>query len=125
MKKHLYIFEDGSDPYNLNNKSFKALSNSAGGEVDGNTVFEYHEEDAKIWGRYYGGQIQIGSLSGFRTSENTIVFHYGHWDEEGNYKTGKCQSQISLDDKTNKLILDEKWEWSHNSQKGTSKLIEL
>ena len=108
----------------LNNKTFKAKSNSANGEVDDSTRFYYRQEEKIIWATYHGGQIKHGTLNGIFTSENQLEFHYTHVSLTGKLQTGRCITDIKIVD-NQKLELHEKWQWtSGDKSEGSSVLVE-
>ena len=109
--------------FNLNKKKFKTVSSSSNGDVSSETLFEYHQNGPIIWATYQGGTILFGALSGC-IERNRLLFTYHHQNLEGEFKTGKCESILTLKD--SKLILNEKWQWTCGDySKGTSLLKEL
>ena len=107
----------------LHNMMFKVLDNSDSGEVDGGTIFHYRQEGSIIWATYKGGSVIFGTLSGFREND-TLHFTYQHRNTEGQFKMGKCTSQIEINEDA--VQLHESWQWSgDNGTKGTSILQEL
>jgi len=109
---------------NLNNKIFKALSNSENGEVSNETIFHYKQSENIIWADYSGGEIVKGNLTGKYIEENKIQFVYQHINKNEEIMTGKCTSKIEID-KNNKINLTENWQWTcKDFSKGKSKLIE-
>lgn len=109
---------------NLNNKKFKALSNSSNGEVSDDTVFHYFQRDALVWAEYQGGGIVKGFLIG-KVEENQLKFSYQHLNENLEIMTGKCTSSPESD-ANGKIKLIEKWEWTcKDFSKGESILIEI
>lgn len=106
----------------LHGKKFVALSNSEGGEVSADTIFNYREEDGVVWATYGGGEIVFGTLSGRRTGDE-LTFLYHHENRKGKFLSGKCRTIITMKDE--KLHLHETWEWTCNDcSTGTSVLIE-
>ena len=110
--------------FNLNNRKFTALFNSAHGQVNQETIFHYFQEGELIWAKYSGGEILIGTLSGRFTTENTLSFRYGHWDDGNIFRSGICTSTLSrLED--GRIRIFEEWVWDDESQKGESTLVEI
>lgn len=108
---------------NLNGKKFKSVSNSVNGEVSSNTFFEYRQDGNVIWATYQGGEILFGTLSG-QIDKRSLIFTYQHQNKNGDFKTGKCESNIEM--KGDKLILNEKWQWTCDDfSKGKSMLEEI
>ncbi len=108
----------------LNNRKFTALFNSVHGQVNQETIFTYHQKGEMIWATYSGGEVKIGTLSGQFIDDTRLYFHYGHWDLDGNYRSGKCHSEITvLAD--GRLRIHEEWVWDDESKKGESTLVEI
>jgi mannose-6-phosphate isomerase-like protein (cupin superfamily) len=108
---------------NLNGKKFKSVSSSNNGEVSSSTVFHYRQKGKVIWATYEGGEILFGTLSGSIEKDN-LVFTYQHQNNNGDFKTGKCNTFVEI--KGGKLILNEKWEWTCDDfSKGESVLEEI
>jgi len=109
---------------NLNNKKFKALSNSDNGEVSDSTVFHYKQENEIIWAEYAGGEIEKGFLIG-KINNCSIEFTYQHLNKALEIMTGKCKTKIDFDE-NDKILLHEEWEWTcKDFSKGKSTLIEV
>jgi hypothetical protein len=108
---------------NLNNKTFKALSNSDNGQVSNATLFHYFQEGNTIWANYQGGEIVKGAIIG-TINGNELDFIYHHLSKDKILMTGKCKTLISVNP-NGKYVLDEKWQWtSGDMSEGTSVLIE-
>jgi len=110
---------------NYNGKKFRSIASTSNGEVDSETIFEYHQNGKIIWGTYQGGQIDFGTLMGTVAETGKLQFNYQHYNREGTYMTGKCIStpQILPDQR---IRLTEKWQWTckdHSS--GTSVIEEI
>ena len=110
--------------FDLNDRKFTALFNSAHGQVNQETVFYYNQTGEQIWAHYSGGDIKIGTLCGHFTSENTLLFRYGHWDHEGAYRSGTCISTMSHQP-DGRIRLYEQWNWDDETQQGESTLVEV
>ncbi len=110
---------------NLNNRTFRALSNTPNGEVSDNTLFYYKQSDELITAEYHGGSIVNGSIVGKVVSNSYLEFEYQHTNLDGEIRTGVCQSYPELS-ASGKLILKEYWQWTcADFSKGESTLIEL
>lgn len=108
---------------NLNGKKFRSVSSSNNGEVSASTLFDYRQKGNVVWATYEGGEILFGTLSG-SIEQQKLTFTYQHQNKNGDFKTGKCKSIIEL--KGEKLILNEKWEWTCDDySKGVSALEEV
>ncbi len=111
--------------FELEGKMFVARENTGSGEVDAQTVFEYHQDGGMIWALYAGGEIVRGHLLGRYVAEDRLVFSYHHLNNSGALMTGKCETAIT-EDPQGKLQLNETWEWtSGDLSSGTSVLVEV
>ena len=110
--------------YNLNNRKFTALFNSAHGQVNQETIFSYYQEGENVWAVYSGGEIRIGTISGYFIHPNQLHIRYGHWDADGVYRSGACLSTISTGG-DGRIRLHEEWVWDDEIHAGSSTLIEL
>ncbi len=116
-------FEKNDSGLSLNYKSFKAVSNSDNGEVGEETVFRYREKEGIVWASYHGGDILFGMLSGFRRKDQ-LFFNYQHQNKLGEILTGKCETQMIINQGL--IELHESWEWTcKDFSKGKSILIEI
>ena len=114
---------DESQKINLNGKQFKGLSNSENGEVSDATIFSYHQKNDIIWATYEGGDIRFGTLSGSIIG-NQLKFNYQHQNQQGEFLTGTCETDISIVD--NKIQLHETWQWTcRDFSSGESVLAEI
>ena len=95
---------------NLNNKIFKAISNSENGEVDESTFFYYYQKDDMIWADYSGENIVKGHLIGKQLKNDKFDFVYHHVNLNGEIKIGKCLSKAEIID-NGRVKLFEKWQW--------------
>jgi hypothetical protein len=106
----------------LHGRRFRA-SSAAGGDVSGETVFEYGQDGDLIWARYVGGAIRLGHLVGTR-HEDTLDFRYAHVTLAGETASGHCGSTVvRLPD--GRLSLHERWEWDSQAGSGTNVLEEI
>lgn len=108
---------------NLNKRTFISISNSESGEVNGETIFHYFQQDQMIWAEYAGGEIVKGFLIGHFISENQITFTYQHLNQQFENRIGKCISKIEV--KPNgTLRLYENWQWLDGEQQCGQSIIE-
>lgn len=110
--------------FNLNERQFTALFNSVHGQVNQETVFSYFQEGKFIWATYSGGDIDIGTLSGYFISEDSLHFRYGHWDKSGEFRSGSCTSKLNLQE-DGRIRIYEEWIWDDEQESGESTLIEI
>ncbi|MCH2045417.1 MAG: hypothetical protein MK212_14970 [Saprospiraceae bacterium] len=109
---------------NLNNKKFKALSNSSNGEVGEETYFHYYQKKDIIWAEYQGGDIIKGTLVG-KIIHDQLEFSYQHINHERKVMTGNCTS-VPLVLENGKIQLEETWQWTCGDfSSGTSTLVEI
>jgi len=113
-------------PSSLEGRRFRpagAEALDAGGEVDVETTFEYHEEGDLVWARYSGGAIRLGHLVGLRAGD-ALEFRYSQLNASGETSTGHCRSTIHLRP-DGRLELRETWEWESRPGAGTSTVVEV
>lgn len=110
---------------NYDGKKFVPKSNTENGEVDGKTVFHYHQKENTIWAEYFGGEIKQGFLIGTVDNNGKLAFTYQHLNESDQLRLGKCNSTpVILND--GRIELHEEWQWLNGDEsKGTSVLIEV
>ncbi len=108
--------------FNLHNKRFRALSNTENGEVTGDTVFHYSQDEEIIWAEYAGGEIVKGFLVGV-IGDGKLRFNYQHVNREGTTMTGKCTStpEILPD---GRLRLHEQWQWTTGDMSSGRSILE-
>jgi hypothetical protein len=100
-----------------------AATLAAGGDVSGDTVFEYGQDGDLVWARYAGGTIRLGHLAGTRRGD-TLDFRYAHVTVTGETASGHCVSTVvPLAD--GRLSLHERWEWDSRTGSGESILEEI
>ena len=98
------------------------VSNDAGGEVSGDTVFRFHQIDHMIWAEYQGGDIRRGYLVG--TSDGaTLEFRYVHLGIDGRTASGRSVDRVEVLD-GGRVRLHERWRWESREGSGTSVLEE-
>lgn len=96
-------------PYH--DRHFRAVGNSATGEVDDRTVFHYRQEGDVIWATYHGGQVRFGTLVARQRADGTLDMRYHHINLAGDMMTGECRSQPELL-ADGRLRLHENWQWT-------------
>lgn len=109
---------------NFDGKFFVVEQNSKNGEVGGETVFSYHQNQKMLWAEYSGGDIKKGFLLGVVNDDNSLDFNYEHINLSGDFKKGKCHSTPQILP-NGKIKLFEKWQWQTGDlSHGDSVLIE-
>ena len=111
--------------FTYDNKVFKSVQNSGTGEVSGETLFYYHQNENLVWAEYAGGEIVFGNLIAKVLENDALEMRYQHLNRKGELMTGKCVSTPEmLDD--GQLRLHENWEWtSGDFSKGASVVEEI
>ncbi len=109
--------------FNLNNKTFLLVDNSANGEVNSETVFKYTQENTLITADYSGGSISYGKIIGHLNGD-TINMLYQCLTINNELKAGKAIAKLSIA-ANNKIHMKLDWEWlDSDHEKGTSEYIE-
>lgn len=106
-------------------KRFVPLVNTENGEVDNQTVFEYHQDGNVLWADYSGGEILKGQLLGTVDSNGELDFYYQHVNQQNQIRVGKCHS-IPRILENGKIELSEEWQWLNGDMsKGSSVIREI
>lgn len=121
MEKNLNL---SSGKINYDGKIFIPKMNTENGEVDGETVFRYHQNGEILWAEYDGGEIIRGHIIGAVSQQGLLDFYYQHINKKGQVKIGKCHSIPKLME-DGKLEMHEEWQCLNGNQSsGSSVLIE-
>lgn len=108
-----------------NNKAFRPIKNSANGETNTDTVFEYEQNGNLLTSEYRGGQVIKGHLIGLVDEAGNIEMRYHQVNLKGELMTGICSSKPQIM-KNGKIRLHETWQWtSGDLSKGKSILEEV
>jgi len=108
---------------NYNGRKFRCVSNSESGEVNEETVFEYHHEGDIVWAEYHGGEIVRGQLIARCADDGSLDMRYQHINRRGELMTGICRSTPQLlPDR--RIRLHEKWQWTSGDRSSGESLIE-
>ena len=92
-------------------RRFRAVTNSAAGEVSAETIFHYHENDKIVWAEYSGGGIERGMLLATRSDDGSLDMRYQHVNARGELMTGICRSRLEiLPD--GRYRMHEMWKWT-------------
>ncbi len=122
MEKELH---KTSSKINYDGRKFIPKMNSKNGQVSGQTVFSYHQNESLLWAEYCGGDILRGSLIGCVLDNGELDFVYHHMNRDMQVMTGKCHSVPTVME-NGKIELSEQWEWtSGDYSKGESLLVEV
>ncbi|WP_077919512.1 n-acetylglutamate synthase [Spirosoma sp. 209] len=108
---------------NYHNRRFRSVSNSPTGEVSGETVFQYFQQDDLVWATYQGGSIRFGTLTGLVGPDGSLRFTYQHVNNQNELMTGHCKSTPDqLPD--GRLRLSERWQWTSGTHAAGESVIE-
>lgn len=108
-----------------NNRSFRGVSNSSGGDVDEETVFHYRQKGRVVWATYEGGAILLGTLTAVVLDDGRLDMRYQQVAPDGTFKTGRCVSvpEVLPD---GRLRLHESWRWTEGGAgSGQSRVEEI
>lgn len=108
---------------NYDGRTFQSVSNTANGEVSGETKFYYHQKGEIVWAEYSGGAILHGQLIARVMPDGSLDMRYQHINSEGELMTGKCIStpEILTD---SRIRLHERWQWTSGDFSNGESIIE-
>jgi hypothetical protein len=104
---------------------FVTKANTANGEVDSSTRFQYHqsEDGAIVWAEYSGGSVIRGFLIATVQVNGVLDARYEHVNVDGVLKTGMCTtSPEQLPD--GRLRLHEHWQWTSGDMSTGNSMVE-
>ena len=110
---------------NYDNRRFVSIQNTPNGEVNGDTIFDYHQDGAIVWAEYRGGGILRGQLMATVNEHGVLTMRYHHVNIQGVLMTGECTTtpEVLLD---GRLRLHEVWRWTSGDQsQGVSIVAEI
>lgn len=119
-----YITKE-SEMYNLDNKTFKTLSNTDNGDAGRGTFFFYRQKDDIVWASYSGGMVVKGHLIAKVLENGQLDMTYHHVDRQGELRVGKC---LSTPKKlaNGRLLFKEEWQWLNGDHtSGYSEIVEV
>lgn len=109
---------------NYNGRIFVPQSNTENGEVDGQTIFRYFQENDLFWAEYSGGDVLKGHMVGTVAENGELHFQYQHLNKDRRVRIGKCHS-IPYILENGKIALQEKWQWLNGDlSSGESVVVE-
>lgn len=104
-------------------KTFRSVTNTANGEVSGDTLFHYRQEGAIVWAEYGGGAIARGTLIATVAPDNSLDMRYQHVNTAGELMTGHCRTTPeTLPD--GRLRLHERWQWTSGDGSSGESIVE-
>jgi hypothetical protein len=106
-----------------NDRLFRAVSNSPGGEVDETTLFDYRQHGDVVWVTYQGGLIALGTMVGVVRGDGSLDLRYQHVTTSGEIRTGRCLSVPELLE-DGRVRLRESWQWTEGGTGGGTSLVE-
>lgn len=110
---------------NLDERVFRAVSNSDNGEVSGETRFYYKQKDNVVTARYVGGEVRSGHLIALIDDEGQLNMRYHHVNTSGEIMLGQCRSTPELLS-DGRLRFHESWQWlCDDKSEGTSIIEEV
>lgn len=109
---------------NYEGKRFRSKANTENGEVGGQTIFIYHQDENMVWAEYAGGEILRGTLIGTVDGDGHLSFYYQHINGSRLVRIGTCKSIPHHVD--GRLELHEDWQWlDGDGSKGSSVIVEI
>ena len=108
---------------NYNDRKFRSITTSNNGDVDGQTIFHYRQQEDILWATYSGGTVRWGTMTGLVKPNGDLVFNYQHVNVENQLRTGICTSVVSINDK-GKIQLQESWTWTNGDLSSGQSLVE-
>jgi hypothetical protein len=97
--------------------------NTANGQINEDTLFEYFQDGQMVWGTYAGGDVLRGILIGQMNANRDIRFHYLQMDTQGQIHQGTSKSSTELLN-DGRVVLYENWEWTGDKKGSGSSIIE-
>lgn len=106
-------------------KRFCPKVNTENGEVNGETIFYYHQRGNELWSEYAGGEIRKGYIVGIVAENGELDFYYQHINTQNQIRAGKCHSVPKMLE-NGKIELSEEWHWLNGDMsKGSSVVTEI
>lgn len=106
-----------------NDRLFRAVTNSGGGEVDEQTLFSYRQYGDVVWATYQGGAIAFGTMVGVRRHDGRLDLRYQHVSSTGEIRTGRCVSTPEAIE-GDRVRLREAWEWTEGGRGAGTSIVE-
>src|SRR5688572_18429055 len=96
---------------NYNDRHFRSVASSGGGDVDAETRFHYRQEGVIVWATYRCGGVAFGTLTALVLPDGKLDMRYQQVSRDGIIKTGRCLStpEVLAD---GRLVLRESWRWT-------------
>jgi len=104
------IIPKNSTAIDYEGKTFSPVVNTENGEVDDNTIFNYHQDGFVFTADYKGGDVKFGFMVGQVSLNGELNFYYEHINIRNEIRAGKCHS-IPQINANGKIELHEEWQW--------------
>jgi hypothetical protein len=104
-------------------RRFAPVRNSANGDVDSATIFEYRQRGGRVRARYSGAGILFGSLVAASDARGALDVRYRHFTPEGNLRAGLCRSTPE-NLPGGRLRIHEDWQWTVADRSAGQSLLE-
>jgi len=121
MEKELVKPTDKGISYN--GRIFTSIENTSNGEVNGQTIFHYHQEGKIVWAEYSGGEIKRGYLIGKVLDGGKLDFVYQHINDKDMIRIGKCKSSPNILP-NGRIQMKEIWQWLNGDNSCGESIIE-
>ena len=109
--------------FNYDKKTFRSIDNSANGEVDDTTLFNYSQKGNIVTATYTGKNIVSGQLLAIVNDDGSLTMRYHHLNDAGQFKNGHCHSTPAKME-NGKIRLHEKWKWDCDDYSEGESIIE-
>lgn len=116
------ILPKATSVINYDGKFFTPKSNTENGEVDGQTLFSYHQNGDLFFADYHGGEIRKGYMIGTVAKDGALDFYYQHINMSGDIKIGRCHSVPHISE-NGKIELYEEWQWLNGDKSKGSSIV--
>jgi hypothetical protein len=115
--------EPVAPPVDLDGRTFFTGSNTANGDADAATRFEYRQNGARVWATYRGGRVRFGSLVAVGDLSGRLDMRYQHVGADDVFRTGLCLSVPEvLPDGRVRLV--EEWQWTNGDRSSGRSVLE-
>ncbi|WP_018922614.1 hypothetical protein [Salsuginibacillus kocurii] len=108
---------------NYDGRTFVSKTNTANGEVSGDTTFNYEQQGQILTATYGGGEIVTGRLIGLVNEDGSLHFRYNHVNHANELRGGECYSQPEVLE-NGKIRLHEQWKWMDDEQTEGESVVE-
>jgi hypothetical protein len=114
---------------NLAGKAFRAVTNSANGSLNGETVMHFLSDDGAnegiVTGHYAGGTIRAGQVLARRINDSELEMLYQGATTAGAIQSGKARAVFTTGE-DGKRRMSLQWQWFTGDQSaGHSEWVEL